>query len=76
MKIVVNRARCTGIGICESVSPDHFEVGDDGRLILVREIASDADRDEVEEAVRACPAAAALALVEERESAMLGAVRA
>lgn len=70
MKIVVDRARCTGIGICESVSPDHFEVGDDGRLILVREIASDADRDEVQEAVRSCPAAA-LALVEEWESAML-----
>lgn len=54
----MNRGRCTGIGICESISPAYFEVGDDGVLILVRETVDDADRAEVEEAVRSCPAAA------------------
>jgi ferredoxin len=58
MKVAVNRGRCTGIGICESISPAYFEVGDDGVLVLVREIVDEADRAEVEEAVRACPAAA------------------
>ncbi|WP_349428878.1 ferredoxin [Microbacterium sp. LWS13-1.2] len=58
MKVAVNRGRCTGIGICESISPAYFEVGDDGVLILVRETVGDAYRAEVEEAVRSCPAAA------------------
>ncbi|QJY48042.1 ferredoxin [Pseudonocardia broussonetiae] len=58
MKVVVNRGRCTGIGICESVSPDYFEVGDDGALRQFREFVDAEHRDEVEEAVRSCPAAA------------------
>lgn len=56
--IVVDRARCTGIGICESIAPDHFEVGDDGVLILLRAGFDDADRADVETAVRSCPAKA------------------
>lgn len=58
MNIIVDRARCTGIGICESVAPDYFEVDDDGALILTRETVGDTDRADVEEAVRACPALA------------------
>jgi ferredoxin len=58
MKVVVNRARCTGIGICESIAPEFFEVGDDGVLIQVREFIDDDNRTEVEEAVRSCPATA------------------
>jgi ferredoxin len=64
MKIKVDRGRCTGIGICESVAPDYFEVGDDGVLVLLREHADDSQRAEVEDAVRACPALA-LSIVEE-----------
>ena len=64
MKVVVNRGRCTGIGICESISPVYFEVGDDGVLIQVREFVDDEHRAEVEEAVRSCPAAA-LTLVDD-----------
>ncbi|MFE7569911.1 ferredoxin [Streptomyces sp. NPDC057539] len=64
MKIAVDRGRCTGIGICESISPAYFEVGDDGVLILVRETVGEADREQVEEAVRSCPAAA-LAIVDD-----------
>jgi ferredoxin len=30
MKIVVDRAKCTAIGICESLAPAHFEVNEDG----------------------------------------------
>lgn len=64
MKVVVNRARCTGIGICESIAPTFFEVGDDGVLIQVREFIEDGNRAEVEEAVRSCPATA-LAIVDD-----------
>lgn len=62
MKIVVDRARCTGIGICESVAPHVFEVDDDGALVLMVEEAEDGD-EAVTEAVRTCPAMA-LAMVD------------
>jgi ferredoxin len=64
MKIKVDRGRCTGIGICESVAADYFEVGDDGGLVLLREHIDDPQRAEVEDAVRACPALA-LSIVED-----------
>lgn len=58
MKIHVDRGRCTGIGICESVAPDYFEVNDDGELILLVDDVNDDDRRVVDESVRACPALA------------------
>jgi ferredoxin len=58
MKIEVDRAKCVGLGLCEAASPDHFEVGDDGKLILLDENFTEDERREVEEAVRACPTAA------------------
>jgi ferredoxin len=62
-RVVVDRARCTGIGICESIAPDVFEVGEDGAMaLLVEEV--DASDGTVEDAVHACPAMA-LSLVRE-----------
>jgi ferredoxin len=58
MKIIVDRERCTGIGICESIAETHFEVGDDGGMALLRDDIADAYREEVELAVRSCPALA------------------
>lgn len=58
MRIIVDRGRCTGIGICESVDPDRFEVAADGSLVLTREEYDEDERDVVEEAVRSCPAGA------------------
>lgn len=55
MKIVVDRSRCTGLGICESVSPDHFEVDDDGELTVLREDVGPEELDIVREAVAGCP---------------------
>lgn len=63
MKIVVDRGRCTGIGICESIAPDVFEVGDDGALVVLRQQVIDGG-ELVAEAVRSCPAMA-LTLVED-----------
>jgi ferredoxin len=58
MRIVVDRSRCTGIGICESIAPDNFEVGEDGALVVIRDDVAEASRADVEEAVRSCPAMA------------------
>jgi len=54
-KIVLDRSRCVGLGLCEAVSPEHFEVGDDGNLTLLREDVSADELDIIEEAVEACP---------------------
>lgn len=65
MKIVVDRLRCSSIGVCESIAPHYFEIAEDGSLILIREIFDDADRALIEEAVRSCPARA-LSIREEK----------
>jgi ferredoxin len=58
MKIEVDRVKCVGLGLCEAASPDHFEVGDDGQLVLLSDTVTDEQRAEAEEAVRSCPTAA------------------
>jgi ferredoxin len=58
MKIEVERLKCVGLGLCEDAAPDHFEVGDDGQLIVLVENISEEDVKAVQEAVRACPTAA------------------
>jgi ferredoxin len=58
MKIVVDRTRCTGLGICESIAPDHFEVDDNGDLVLLNEDITDDERATIEEAVEGCPTSA------------------
>lgn len=55
MKVLVDFGKCTGLGICESLAPDFFEVNDDGDLILLKEDITDAELQEVEEAVAGCP---------------------
>jgi ferredoxin len=55
MKILVDFDKCTGLGICESLAPEHFEVNDDGDLVLLRDDISPADLQSIEEAVVGCP---------------------
>lgn len=55
MKVVVDRDRCTGLGICESLAPVFFEVDEDSQLMLLKEDVSTAEQQEIEEAVAGCP---------------------
>ncbi len=55
MKCVVDYDKCTGLGICESLAPDFFEVNDDGDLIQLKADISDDELQAVEEAVAGCP---------------------
>ena len=55
MKIIVDRSRCTGLGICESLAPDVFEVDDSGNLVLLTEDITDDLLQGVEEAIAGCP---------------------
>jgi len=55
MKVVVDFAKCTGLGICESMAPEFFEVDDSGDLVLLKEELTDDELQSVEEAVSGCP---------------------
>ncbi len=64
MRIVVDRSRCSSIGLCEAKAPDIFEIGPDGTLtILLDEIGEDR-RVDLEQACENCPTQA-LSIVEE-----------
>jgi ferredoxin len=55
MKCVVDFDKCTGLGICESLAPEFFEVNDDGDLIQLKEDITSEELQAVEEAVAGCP---------------------
>jgi ferredoxin len=55
MKIHVDTDRCTGHGVCESISPEVFEVGDDGIVRLLTEDLTESQRPDLESAVAECP---------------------
>ena len=55
MKIIVDRGRCTGLGICESLAPEHFEVDESGDLVMLQEVVTDEQKDDVAAAIEACP---------------------
>ena len=55
MKIVVDRSRCSSIGLCEATAPDIFEIGSDGALhILIEDVSADR-RTDLEQACENCP---------------------
>ncbi|MGV9295356.1 MULTISPECIES: ferredoxin [Amycolatopsis] len=58
MKIVADHGKCEGLGMCEAMADQFFEVGDDGLVQVLDETPSEADRQFVDAAVQACPVAA------------------
>jgi ferredoxin len=55
MRIVVDHSKCTGLGICESIAEDVFQVGDDGSLVVLMEDISADRREQLQQAVDSCP---------------------
>ncbi|ADB33144.1 conserved hypothetical protein [Kribbella flavida DSM 17836] len=55
MRIALDRAKCTGIGICEALAPSVFEVDDNGELVVLTAEVSEDALNEVTEAVEGCP---------------------
>ena len=58
MRIVLDESKCSSLGMCESIAPEHFEVGDDGALVLLDSTPDESLRALIQEAVAACPTAA------------------
>lgn len=55
VKVIVNRDKCVGIGMCEAIAPAVFEVGDDGQTHLLVDEIADEDVTAVQQAVLECP---------------------
>lgn len=64
MRIVVDRDKCSGLGMCEAEAPDLFEVQDDGSLVVLNDNPSEDQRAAAEAAVESCPTEA-LTIVED-----------
>jgi ferredoxin len=58
MKVKVDTAKCSGIGLCEVTAPAVFEVGDDGQSRAINSEPSEDERAAVEQAVNECPTGA------------------
>lgn len=54
-KVLVNRDKCAGIGLCEMSAPNVIEVGEDGQAATLLDEIPDEDMAGVEEAVSNCP---------------------
>lgn len=55
MKIVADRDRCEGLGMCEAMADHFFEVGDDGYVQILNDAPDEGDRQDLAAAVDACP---------------------
>lgn len=57
MKACVDKGLCIGCGMCEGIEPDVFRIGDDG-LAEAYTDPTDANADNVKQAVEMCPVSA------------------
>lgn len=65
MKIIVDRQRCDGNGVCMGIAPEVFDVDDDLYLHVAETIPDDPElRARVRQSITSCPILA-LKLVEE-----------
>mgnify|MGYP002737494718 CR=1 FL=1 len=55
MRIVVDRTKCSSIGLCEATAPDIFEIGADGALNILMEEVPAERRIDLEQACENCP---------------------
>ncbi|GAA1635210.1 MULTISPECIES: ferredoxin [Georgenia] len=58
MKIILDRPRCEGHGLCEEAAPHLMHLDDDGELVIDVETVEGADADAAKAAARVCPVAA------------------
>ena len=58
MRIVLDRPRCEGHGLCEEAAPQLMHLDDEGELVLDREEVDGSDSALAQAAARVCPVAA------------------
>jgi ferredoxin len=55
MKVTVDADKCLGCGVCESDSPDVFQLGDDAIAVVLLNPVPEKFRADVEQARDDCP---------------------
>jgi ferredoxin len=55
MRVTVDRVACESNGVCASIAPAVFDLGDDDELSVLDETPGEDARGLVERAVRSCP---------------------
>lgn len=55
LTIQVDRDRCEGLGMCQAMADDYFELDDDDVMHVLNEHPPAEDRDHVHAATQACP---------------------
>ena len=55
MRILVDRDKCEGLGMCEAMAHEFFEVDDDDTMTVLDESPPESERPTVHAAVEACP---------------------
>ncbi|MGV0715565.1 ferredoxin [Mycolicibacterium sp. XJ662] len=58
MKVTIDDGRCQGHARCVTICPDVFGMDDDGRGLVLDSDVPERLKDEVDEAVLACPESA------------------
>jgi len=54
-RVKVDQDTCIGCGVCSSLCPEIFEMGDDGKSHVKKEVVEGADLDCVKQAIDSCP---------------------
>lgn len=55
MKIVADYDKCEGLGMCQSMAHEYFELDDDDNMTVLNENPPEEDRAKVHAAVESCP---------------------
>jgi ferredoxin len=54
--MVVDRTKCAGMGICEGLDPERFQIQSDGKMqVLTADLEDDEALEVAREAVEMCP---------------------
>lgn len=58
MRIESDLVKCQGYGNCVAIDAKHFDLDDDGLVVVLDDHVTDAEKGTAEEAIRSCPVAA------------------
>lgn len=55
MRIKADVGKCQGYGNCVDLDPEHFDLDDEGLVVLLRDSVTDQETETANAAVRSCP---------------------
>ena len=58
MRIHVEVSKCQGYGNCVAIDAKHFDLDDDGLVVVLQEQVEPAEEETTTEAIRSCPVSA------------------